>query len=211
MWLRASHVLLASVAALLSAAVSAEECPTKEIDYVMTGRLEIRDTPMGRGDGTYPIGPGRTVLRFEGSSVKMLAYTMHESFTIRKRTVFWTTTVTTTTDSAATPDACSVVAEGDVIGHTVRWRTPVRGYHTDGVLTCSGSFCGDFGVPPPGESQLHIPPAPQKLSDFVFSPDWKTFTMAKTPGVKTEMPKQSSAVSTSGREVRRTCVSPKPC
>lgn len=211
MWLRAPYAVLAGLAALLSAPADAEDCPTSEVEYALSGRIEVRDTPMGRGDGTYDIGPGRTVLRFEGTNVKMLSYTMREYFTVRSKTAFWKTSVTTNTNSSATPDACGVVATGTLVGNTVHWETPVRGYRTDGVLTCLGSFCGDFGVPPPGESQLHIGPEPTRFNDFVFSRDWKTFTMPKTPATKTEMPKQTSSVSTTGREVRRTCVSPKPC
>src|SRR6185369_4385204 len=104
-----------------------------------------------------------------------------EAFTVKTRTAFWKTEVTTNTTSKATPDACGVVATGTLVGNTVRWQTPVRGYRTDGTLTCTGSFCGDFGVPPAGESQLHIGPADTKFSDFVFAPDRQTFTMPKTP------------------------------
>jgi hypothetical protein len=211
MWLRASHAVIACVATVFSVPVVAEDCPAKEVEYALRGRIEIRDTPMGRGDGTYDIGPGRAVLRFEGTTVTMLSYTMREYFTVQSRTAFWKTAVTTNTHSSATPDACGVVARGTLVGNTVRWQTPVRGYRTDGTLTCNGSFCGDFGVPPPGESQLHIGPTPTRFSDFVFSRDMKSFTMAMTPATKTEMPKQTSAVTSSGRELRRTCAQPKPC
>ncbi|HZU82891.1 MAG TPA: hypothetical protein VE987_08250 [Polyangiaceae bacterium] len=45
----------------------------------------------------------------------------------------------------------------------------------------------------------------------MFSPDMKTFTMASTPAVKTEQPKQTSEVAVSGREVSRRCVDVPAC
>jgi len=208
-----SQAALAGTVALLSASAFADAtpCPASESEYTLAANLQLSDTPMGVADGVYPIGPGKTVLRFEGRNVKMLSYTMRESFTVRTKVAFWTTTVKMEAQSTATPNACSIAAEGTLHGRTVHWRTPVSGYRTDGTLTCSGSFCGQFGAPPPGQTPLHIGPAPATFGDFVFAPDFKTFTMASTPGVKTEMPKQTSSVSNSGREVRRTCVSVQPC
>ncbi|HSQ61993.1 MAG TPA: hypothetical protein VLM85_02220 [Polyangiaceae bacterium] len=213
MW-RAPHLLLFAGAALLTAVPGHGEnapCATSEVEYTLAANLELSDTPLGKGDGVYAIGPGKTVLRFEGKNVKMLSYTMHEHFTVRSKTAFWSTIVTMDANSAATPDACSVAAEGTLEGRRIHWSTPVRQYRTDGTITCSGSFCGQFGAPPPGQSPLHVGPAPQVFSDFIFAPDMKTFTMPKTPGQKTEMPKQTSAVAVSGREVRRTCVNVAPC
>ena len=215
MWLRASHAILAGVAGVLSAPalVSATPvgCPATEAEYALSGTLQLSDTPMGLGNGTYDIGPGRAVLRFEGKSVTMLSYTMREYFTVQTRTAFWKTAVTTNTHSSATPDACGVVAKGTLVGNTVHWLTPIRAYRTDGTLTCNGSFCGDFGAPPAGDSPFHVGPAPTRFNDFVFSRDWKTFTMAKTFATKTDVPKQTSAVTTSGRELWRTCAQPRPC
>lgn len=205
--------MLASAAALVSSTVVGADppCQATEVEYVLAANLQLSDTPLGQADGVYPIGPGKMVLRIEGRDVKMLSYTMRELFTVQARTMFWTTTVTTDAWSKATPDACSVAAEGTFDGKRIHWRTPVREYRTDGTLTCSGAFCGQFGAPPPGQSPLHVGPAPQAFSDFFFSADAKTFTMPNTPGQKTEMPKQSSSVAVSGREVRRACVQVTPC
>ena len=210
---RSSQAVLASTVALLSASAFADAapCAATEVEYTLAANLQLSDTPMGVADGVYPIGPGKTVLRFEGRNVKMLSYTMRESFTVHTTVAFWTTTVKMDAQSTATPNACSIAAEGTLEGRTIHWRTPVSGYRTDGTLTCSGAFCGQFGAPPRGQSPLHIGPAPAKFGDFVFAPDFETFTMAKTAGQKTEVPKQTSTVSNSGREVRRTCVGPQPC
>ncbi len=188
-----------------------------EIEYTLSANLKLTDTPMGEGDGIYRIGPGKVVLRYEdrggqpAGDVKMIQYTMREYFTIKSRTLFWTTTVITDTNTAATPNTCSIAAEGALSGRTINWRTPVRGYHTDGTLTCEGSLCGKFGAPPPGQMQLHIGPNPVWFKPFVFAPDMKTFTMATTHVSKTDMPKQSGEVALAGREMRRACVPIAPC
>jgi hypothetical protein len=209
---RARTIVVTLVATLAApTAARAQPCHTEDVTYTLAATLQLSDTPLGRGDGNYAIGPGSMVLRIEGRRVQMLSYTMRESFTVRTTTLFWTTTVVTSARSTATPGACPGVAEGVLDGRKIHWLTPVRGYRTDGTITCEGSFCGQFGAPPPGQSPLHIGPEPQRFADFHFSPDMKTFVMPKTPGQKTEMPKQTSHVAVSGREVRRVCVSPAPC
>jgi hypothetical protein len=219
--MRARAFVVTAVLALfgvtLAASASSDEqageqpCAAQEVEYTLTASLELRDTPMGQGDGVYHIGPGRAVLRFQGRDVKLLAYTMQEHFRVHSKTLFWATNVQTDAVSSATPDQCSVAAEGTLDGETIHWRTPVAGYRTDGTLTCDGSFCGKMGAPPPGRSTLKIGPAPIPFGPFVFANGGKTFTMARTPATKTEQPKQTSAVAVSGREIRRTCVQPPPC
>ena len=195
--------------ALLTPHAAAEDagCIT-DVEYAITGSLTLSDTPMGHGDGTYAIGPGTMVVRFDHGEAKVVSYTMRESFHIHAKTVFWTTSIDTEATSTM-DDPCS--ATGTFDGHTLHWRGPVRSYRTDGTLTCSGSFCGSFGVPPRGQSPLHVGPAPQRFNDLVFSADRRTFTMSKTPAVKTTMPKQSSAVSMVGRETRRACATSRAC
>lgn len=192
-------------------------CAAWDVEYNLSARLELDDTPMGEGDGVYPIGPGHVVLRFEdkdgqpGGNVNMLSYAMREHFVIKSKTLFWTTTVTTDSRTRVTPDVCSSAAEGTFADHTLVWKTPVRGYRTDGTLECDGSLCGKFGAPPPGKTELHIGPGPVAFSRFEFAPDRATFTMAKTQVSKTEMPKQTGFVALAGREAKRTCVPTKPC
>jgi hypothetical protein len=198
-------------------AEDAAPCNAFEIEYTLAANLTLRDTPMGEGNGTYTIGPGQVVLRFEnrggapGGAVQMLGYSMREYFVINSKTLFWTTSVTTDTNTASTPNKCAVTAEGVVSGRTLSWRTPLRGYHTDGTLNCQGSLCGKFGAPPPGQSELHIPPGPVLFGAFELSADTKTFTMSPTQVAKTEMPKQTSFLGLAGRETRRTCVQVPQC
>ena len=191
-------------------------CAAWDVEYALSANLTLRDTPMGAGNGTFVIGPGATVLRFDGAgrdqqTVKMLAYRMTEQFTIDATALFWKTRVRTDTRTTATPDPCSIAAEGTMKGRSLVWSTPVRGYRTDGTLTCEGSMCGTFGAPPPGTSELHHPPRPVQFSPFEFSPDGKTFSMAATFVTKTDSPKQTGYLGLSGREIRRTCVAPRPC
>ncbi len=201
---------LAAPSLVAMPAAAEEGCAAWDVEYVLAANLRLTDTPMGQGDGVYSIGPGRVVLRFEdrggqpGGAVKMLLYSMQERFTIRASTLFWTTTVTTDTRTGAEERA--VAAEGTMKGRVLEWLGSVRGYHTDGTLTCDGSMCGKFGAPPPGKSELHIGPSPVRFSSFTFAPDGKTFTMASTFVAKTEMPKQTAFVSLAGREARRVCV-----
>jgi hypothetical protein len=188
-----------------------------EIEYDLTGQVQITDTLMSAGDGTYSIGPGSARLRFEdqgghpGGDAKLLDYKMRENVTVKTKALAWTTTVTTDSNSSATPDQCSIAAEGTLDGQTLRWRTPVRGMHTDGKLTCTGYFCGTFGAPRAGQSELHIASRPMWFSPFAFAPDLKTLTMPMTHASKTSSPKHSSAITFSGRETRRACVPVAPC
>lgn len=212
----AATIATAAVALAPSADAQAPACAAWEVEYALSANLRLSDTPLGQGDGVYPIGPGRVVLRFEdaaghpGGRVQMQSYEMREHFTVQSKALVWTTTVVTDTRTGDTPDACGVAAEGRLAGNLLGWSTPVRGYRTDGTLTCDGSMCGKFGAPPSGQSPLHIGPAPVPFEPFEFAADTKTFKMAPTFVAKTEMPKQTAHLALSGREVRRTCVAAAP-
>ena len=184
----------------------AEEACVEEVEYDVTASLRITETPLGEGNGTFAVGPGRIVLRFDGADVKMTKYAMRELVTVNANNVGFKTSVTSDTSTSATPNACGSVAEGNVEGGAVRWRTPVRGMVTQGTITCSGSFCGKFGAPPRGQSAFHDGPIDIRFSAFALSPDRKTFTMPMTHMSKTSSPKQSAAMSLAGRESKRACV-----
>ncbi len=214
-----SLIVAAGLVVLLAPQGHADDPPqcAWEIEYDLTGQVQITDTLMRAGDGTFPIGPGSATVRFEdrgghpGGDAKLLAYKMSENVTVKTKALAWTTTVTNDTRSSATPDQCSIAAEGALDGQTLRWRTPVRGMHTDGKVTCTGYFCGTFGAPRAGQSELHIAARPVWLSPFMFGPDLKTFTMPMTHTSRTSSPKQSSAIALSGREAKRACVPVAPC
>jgi hypothetical protein len=192
-------------------------CDAWRIEYVTNVNLKMTDTPMGAGDGVYKVGPGSVVLRFEnrngepGGHVDMLQYRTRENFTVVSRALLWTTKVKTSTTTRATPNACGVVASGNLQSNTLNWSSAVRGCRTDGTLECEGSLCGKFGAPPPGVSDLHVPPHPVDFKAFRFGKDLKTFRMAYAFAAKTDSPKQTSYIALSGREVRRACVAAPPC
>jgi len=194
------------------AAAQTAPCDAWELEYSLAASLRLSDTPLGQGDGVYAVGPGKVVLRFEDSGgqpaghAKMVSYDMREYFVVVSRALLWTTTVTTAANTRATPDTSGFVAEGVLMGRVLSWSGPVRGYRTDGTLTCEGSMCGKFGAPPAGRSELHIGPGPVEFKSFEFARDMKTFTMPETFVAKTDVPKQTAYVALSGREVRRTCL-----
>ncbi len=193
------------------AGAQAPTCSSWNVDYVLAESLRLSDTPMGKGDGVYSVGPGHVTLRFDdvdgqpGGHVEMVSYDMQEHFTIESRALFWSAKVVTDTRTQGTPGACGV-AEGAMTGTTLAWTSPLRGYRTDGTITCEGTLCGKFGAPPPGSSELHIGPRPVAFSPFQFARDLHTFTMAETYVAKTEMPKQTAHVALAGREARRACI-----
>jgi len=203
--------------ALSSAPARSDECDAWDVEYTTAGTLGIRDTTMGAGDGDHAIGPGSLTLRFENPSgpapgpVKMIAYTSRELFTVEAKALFWNTKVTTDTTTTATGDACGVVAEGTLAKTRLGWSTKVRGYKTDGWLTCNGSMCGKFGAPPQGKNEYHAPPGDVTFASFEMGADLKTFTMVASVVSKSESPKQTTWLTLAGRETKRTCAHPKPC
>jgi hypothetical protein len=194
-------------------AADAPSCDALEVEYALTGNLILSDTPMGQGDGSYHVGPGTAVVRFAlrngevAGPAKLVSYDMNERFKIDSRTVLWTTHVTTSSKTTVASDPCGVVATGNLAGHTLQLAGPLKGLRTDGTLSCDGSLCGKFGAPPPGSSPLHIAPHDVQFEPWVFTPDMKSFTMAKTLSARSDMPKQTSHITLTGHEVRRSCVS----
>ncbi len=192
-------------------------CEAWELEYALNANLKLTDTPLGQGDGIYKIGPGRVTLRFDdsngrpGGAVQMISYAMRDHFTVKSRTLFWSTVVETDTKTRATPDKCGVAAKGVLSGNKVAWTTKVNGYRVDGTVTCTGALCGKFGAPPAGTTQLHIGPSPVQFNPFELSTDLKKLHMAYTFVTKTSVPKQTSYVELAGAEVRRACVSAPVC
>ena len=186
------------------------QCEEWEVEYALAGSMQLSDTPMGQGDGTYPIGPGSMALRFEdrggrpGGRVKLVAYDMRQLFTVVAKTLFWKTTVENNARTVGVVNACGQ-PEGALDGTTILWKAPINGFRTDGTITCDGSFCGKLGAPPPGESPLHIGPNALLFQPLRFSGDMKTFTMAKTFVAHMDSPQQTAHIAISGRETSRSC------
>jgi len=181
-------------------------CEVTEVEYAAVGRLRVNDTLFGAGDGVFPIGPGTIVLRFGAAAasgarpVQLRVYTMKQHVVVISTALFWTTTVTSDTDTRMT-----AAARGVLTDHTLRWQGPPPAMRSDGVIVCDGSLCGVFGAPPRGNSPLHMGPNLVSLEPFEFGADMTTFTMRYAFVSETDSPKQRSYVALAGREVRRTC------
>ncbi|MGZ3418801.1 MAG: hypothetical protein ACXVEE_13095 [Polyangiales bacterium] len=200
------------VAIARSARSADSNCDAFEVEYALEANLLLTDTPLGEGNGLHRIGPGKAVVRYErGGRVTVRSCEMRMRFTMHAKTLVWKTTIVTDAMAKWSPDACGVVADGRREGNQVVWTGDARGFRTDGTLDCSGAFCGKFGAPPVGKSELHMTPTPKQLRAFEITPDLGTIKMPYTRIAKTESPQQTSIVAMFGREVRRTCVKPTQC
>lgn len=194
----------------------APPCNAWDIEYTTNATLRITDTLMGGGDGTWPIGPGKVVVRFDnqngapGGNAKLLEYRMHDAFTVTANILVSSAVVTSDSTTVTTPNACGFSAQGLLTDHTLKWG-PWQGMRSDGTLTCTGGLCGKFGAPPRGQSPVHVPPHTASFKPFVYTADFKTFTMADSVASHQDSPSQTSHVALAGREVKRTCVVVKAC
>lgn len=187
-----------------------EPCESWLIEYSLQGsEFEIRNTLLGAGDAINTIGPGRARLRFSGDDtgpkagpVLLLDYEMKMDFDV----AMVVTDITTT----AGPDDCGV-AMGTRTSSVVTWSSPVRGYRSQGTVTCGASefLCGAAGLP------QNMPVAQDSTSDqalmpFVFEgPDsFASFTMSEV-----EVPNDDAGdtfLRLSGVEVSRRCAAIPP-
>ena len=194
-----------------------EACNAWEVEYGLNANLRISDTTMGAGNGTWPIGPGTAVVRYEnvngqpGGAARLLAYRMRDHFTIKTSILLASATVTPESVTQTTPNACGVSADGALAGRSLKWKTPWSGLRSDGTIHCEGGLCGKFGAPPSGDSPVHIPPHPAQFKSFDFSEDRKTFTSDWSVSSHQASPSQTSSVQLAGRETKRTCVVAKAC
>jgi hypothetical protein len=182
------------------------DCRVTDVQYLVSGNIQITDTAMGAGNGQHRVGPGKIVLRFDyrpdHPHVKLMAYDLRQNFTVVAKSFVWTTRVTTDIQMKAPLTA----AEGTLDAQTLRWGGQANGVRSDGTLTCDGAWCGKFGAPPSGSSEIHTGPESIELKPFQFADDMKTFTMPYALVSQSESPKQKTTMSIAGREVRRACV-----
>jgi hypothetical protein len=209
-------------AAVTDAAVTdAGSCSVWEIVYDLGGsEFEISDTPFGAGDQVNTVaepydaddhvGPGTMVLRFTdvggdpGDRAWLISYTMAIHFVVDSGF----TAVETDLDSSAGPNACGITT-GSVNGTTVAWTPPtMAGRHSVGQMLCTGSFCSFAGLPD-GTPVPVDETTDQPLSDFVFSADLSSFTMAQT--VIEQDPNATASWTYQGTEVSRQLIGAQPC
>jgi hypothetical protein len=191
-------------------------CTAWQVEYATTSSVMLSDTTMGAGDGVYPNGPGKVVLQFEdkggqpGGRAILLEYQVHDTFVLDTHVLAWETRVVTDMLTRIAPGAKGFAAEGALEGRSIRWIGPWNGMHSDGNVTCTGSFCGKFGAPPEGRSEMHVPMHQVTFKPFEFAPDMKTFTMAYSVVYSQSHPSQTTRIAIAGREVKRTCIAPPP-
>ncbi len=194
-------------------------CNTWEVEYSLAAVVQLSDTAMGAGDGTHAIGPGKVVLHFSndsgklGPDVKLMTYEMTDQFTVNAHVFGVGTTVTNDTKTHTTPNICGVSSQGTFTEreHIVRWNMLWNGMHTDGKVRCNGSMCGRMGAPPSGESDVHTPAHPVAFKAFEYGPDMKAFHMDYSVTAKSTTPSQTSRITFTGRETKRSCIYVRPC
>jgi hypothetical protein len=184
------------------------DCDTLTVEYDLSGsQFEIRDTPLGAGDATNEIGPGRLRIQFaydgekrlEGA-VKLVEYSNAMQFVVSN--------VETNMLATSGPDDCGV-ADGEYQGNRIEWATPVRDYHSRGDVTCNAGeiVCGLANLPD-GEPAPRDTTTDQPLEDFQFEDDG-SFAMDWV-----EIPNEDSGntfLSLEGRETIRVCGSQPDC
>ncbi len=197
---------------LPSARADGPPCDGYEAEYSLAANFKLTDTFLGAGNGVFPTGPGKVVLRWSREadrvSVEMLSYELHQPFTMNTSALLWSAKLFSNTTATATPDARGVVTTGLLRPdqRELRWEGPVNGYRVDGTVQCDGSLCGRFGAPPPGTSPVHLPPNAVPFNAFHLSADRTTFTMDYAVVARADSPKQTTLIALAGREVRRVCV-----
>lgn len=182
-------------------------CARWDVTYAITGNLRITGTPLGAGDGTHSVGPGALVLRVDARSghAQLVAFDLHERFTINPSAVMWNATVLTDAAVRVASDASGEAGSGRLLDGVLRWSGPIRGYRTDGAVVCNGNLCGKFGAPPPGRSDLHTPAVTVRFQPLRFEGDSETFQMAYALVSESESPPQKTYLAMAGRRTRQAC------
>jgi hypothetical protein len=212
----AAAALATLTAPVFSRSASAEDasrCTTWDATYKLSGTLRITDTQAGAGNGTYRVGPGTLVLRFDAQDparparVELRSFELHQHFAVEPKAVFWSGKVVTDAMARATPDGDGVMARGTLTGDTLRWSGQVNGYRSDGSLECSGSLCGNFGAPPQGRSATHSAAHPVTFESLRFGGSGATFDMVGFSVVsRGASPRQTTLLQLKGRAASWVCV-----
>ena len=193
-----------------SGEAAAQECGAWQVEYSVSGNLQLSDTPMGAGNGTYRVGPGRMVLRFAGGSVALLSYEMPERFGIESKRCLdharehrrdgesHTRGMRSRPERDHARNDARLVVEARRLSHRRDGRVPgVDVRQVRGAAT--------------GTSPLHIGPSSIALQPFEFSRDGKTFTIGIGLRVEDRRASANGPLSLSGREVRRSCAPQQTC
>jgi hypothetical protein len=149
-------------------------CERWVVDYdLMPAQFDIRDTPLGRGDGTNDVGPGTLRITFPddrgepgSGAVTITEYLLELDFTVSD--------VQTDITMEAGPDECGVAA-GTFDGAQIAWSTPIRGYRSHGEITCNaGEVVCAFAMLPDGMPSPRDDTHDQDLMPFIFTSSTST-------------------------------------
>jgi hypothetical protein len=194
------------------AAGSGAGCGAWDATYTLSGTLRIAGTPMGAGDGVHAVGPGTMVLRFDDEDgqkpghVELRSFEILQHFSLQPKSFIMSADIVTHAMARAGAGADGVVAAGTLAGDALRWDTAMRGYHTDGTLSCDGSLCGNFGAPPAGKSPLHSAPRAVQLQPFRFKGSGLTVQMPQALVSQDTSPPQKGYLALSGKAKSWVCV-----
>jgi hypothetical protein len=188
-----------------------ETCAQWEMAYAITGTLRVKETPMGAGDGVFPVGPGTLVLRVDARAARVALrdLQLREQFAIHPNAMMWNATIVTDAAARALSDGERAVAVGTKgADGAVTWTEPLRIYRSDGWLTCDGSLCGKFGAPRAGHSELHQISRTVRLEPLRFDRDGRTFRMDFALVSSSEAPHQRTYLALAGRLTAKKCLEP---
>lgn len=199
------------VAALLTVAAHASADVWRVVYELAGTQFDIRDSPLGLGDGTYPIGPGYLVIDYPANNgslvdgaVQMRGFSLVEDFVASNPGA----NVVADLFAEANFSGAQTVASGTLAAGTLTWNESFP-YKVVGTNTCTGNFCGlagfTAGVPRDDSDEY-----PVTFAAFTFGSGGPqggaSFEAGDTLLQSTEQAK--SYLLLEGREIRRELIDP---
>ncbi len=222
--LGAALLLVAGVALAAPGAAPLDDplaCNAWIVTYTLApgSKIEQSDTPLYVGEGVFDLGPGTLALRFPDAqgrpgpgAAELVSYETRVDFSVTTSVLGVRTVLATHALSRVTPDRCGVAARGNNDGRSLEWTSPVRGYRTDGSVSCRGLLCGRFGMPREGETPLHVGPADVRFSSLSFrGRQFRRFHMPATQVSRGGSPRATTRIQLVARAVGRRCDDAPPC
>jgi hypothetical protein len=199
---------------------SQPQCNRWIVDYetIPGTALKLANTPYGAADGTYAIGPGTMQMRYadqQGApapgAADLLGFQLTTKFVVKTTAVGFAMRIATDGTVSLTPDACGVIARGELADDQVTWTELARGYRSTGTAQCSGVLCGKFGSPPSGRSKMSRPIHPVKLRTTQLRNGVSRLSIGFFEVERQAKPSQTVYLRVEARETGRRCVVTPPC
>lgn len=134
-------------ALLLAGAIEARADVWRVVYELAGTEFDIRNSPLGLGDGTYPVGPGYLVIDYSASGgalvdgpVQMRSFSLVEEFVATNPGA----TVVADLFAEANFSGAQTDATGTLASGTLTWGETFP-YKVVGTNTCTGNFCGLAG------------------------------------------------------------------